>query len=258
MPTEYGKLAAVYDLLMQDVPYAAWSRYLTGLLTKYGVASGAHILDCACGTGAFSIRFAQSGYSVTGCDRSPEMLAVAQGKARKAGLNIPFVLQDMRELNLHRPVFAVNCACDGVNYLLDAEEVAAFFGSANRALTTGGLLLFDISSSYKLDHILGGHTYGDDTKACTYLWRNRFDPNARLLEMKLAFFLPAVNGEFARFDERHIQRAHEIEELKSALEQTGFQVEGVFEWPGAKEPRPESERIQFVARKKSEIESGAQ
>ena len=31
MTEEYGKFASVYDLLMQDVPYAAWARYLAGI-----------------------------------------------------------------------------------------------------------------------------------------------------------------------------------------------------------------------------------
>lgn len=249
MTEVYGKFASVYDLLMQDVPYAAWSRYLAGLLLQHGVAPVERLLDCACGTGAFSIRFAQAGYDVTGSDRSPEMLAIAQEKARKAGVRIPFVLQDLRELSLHQPVAAVNCACDGVNYLLGDEDAEAFFESANCALKPDGLLLFDVSSAYKLEHILGGHTYGDDTKGCTYLWRNRFDPNTRLLEMKLAFFLPKENGPYSRFDERHIQRAHSQDELCRALERTGFRVEGVYEWPGKHAPKPESERIQFVARK---------
>ena len=249
MTEEYGKFASVYDLLMQDVPYAAWARYLVGILSKHGVLPGASELDCACGTGAFSIRLAQAGYLVTGSDRSPEMLAIAQEKARKAGVKIPFVQQDMRELTLHKPADAINCSCDGVNYLLGDEDAEAFFASANKALKPNGLLLFDVSSAYKLEHILGGHTYGDDTKGCTYLWRNRFDPNAHLLEMKLAFFLPKENGPYSRFDERHIQRAYGEDELKSLLERAGFQIEGIFEWPGIQPPNAQSERIQFVAKK---------
>ncbi len=224
MTEEYGKFASVYDLLMQDVPYAAWARYLVGILSKHDVLPSASVLDCACGTGAFSIRLAQEGYSVTGCDRSPEMLAIAQEKARKAGVRIPFVQQDMRELTLHKPVDAINCACDGVNYLLGDEDLSAFLASANRALKPNGLLLFDVSSAYKLEHILGGHTYGDDTKGCTYLWRNRYDPTAHLLEMKLAFFLTTEDGVYTRFDERHIQRAYRTEELATALEHAGFQT----------------------------------
>ncbi|MEN6563725.1 MAG: class I SAM-dependent methyltransferase, partial [Christensenella sp.] len=115
----------------------------------------------------------------------------------------------------------------------------------------GGLLLFDVSSAYKLEHILGGHTFGDDTKGCTYLWRNHFDPNSCLLEMKLAFFRTKESGEYSRFDERHIQRAHTVEELRAALRLAGFEIEEVFGWPGREEPKPESERIQFVAKKRA-------
>ena len=248
-PTEYGKFAEVYDLLMVDVPYAAWARYIAGLLAQNGVAPGQSVLDCACGTGEFSIRLHQAGYVVTGSDRSEEMLALAQQKARKAGVKIPFVLQDMRSLALHQPVSAINCACDGVNYLLENEDARSFFMSANRALLENGLLLFDISSAYKLEHILGNRTYGEDMKAITYLWQNCFDPDSRLLEMKLAFFLPQAHDLYERFDERHIQRAYHAEELSEMLSKTGFQLEGLYEWPGKGAPSENSERIQFVARK---------
>lgn len=255
MSTEYGEFARVYDLLMRDVPYAAWTRYLLGLLELGGVTPGDTLLDCASGTGEFALRFSKAGFCVTGSDRSEEMLDRAQEKARKAGQKIPFVQQDLRALSLHKPVSAINCACDGVNYLLDEQEVNAFFRGANRALKPGGLLLFDVSSAYKLEHILGERTYGEDTKDCTYLWRNCYDPDARLLEMRLAFFLPKGNGSYERFDERHLQRAHRTEELTDALGQNGFSVEGVYEWPSRNEPGPASERIQFAARKTAECEA---
>lgn len=249
MSSEYGEFAKVYDLLMRDVPYAEWTRYLAGFLARGGVEKGESLLDCACGTGEFTIRFAKAGYAATGADRSEQMLAHAQEKARKAGLRLPFVLQDMRALSLHKPVSAVNCACDGVNYLLSVQEAEDFFCSANGALREGGLLLFDVSSGYKLERILGGHTYGEDLKECTYLWRNWYDPYSRLLEMRLAFFLPEANGAYSRFDERHVQRAHKPEELEAALGRAGFRVEGIYEWPSTQSVKPESERIQFVAKK---------
>ena len=61
------------------------------------------IVDCACGTGAITIRLARKGFSMIGVDISPEMLEQAASKARKAGLRIPFVCQDMARLQLHRP-----------------------------------------------------------------------------------------------------------------------------------------------------------
>ncbi len=250
MTREYDEFAMVYDRLMADVDYDAWARYLAALLTAHGVQPGDSVLDCACGTGEITLRLARAGYGMTGADRAERMLEVAQQKARKAGLKIPFVLQDMRALSVHKPVSAVTCACDGVNYLLSGEDAAAFFASANRALKPDGLLLFDVSSEYKLEHILGGQTFGEDARDCTYLWQNCFDTKTRLLEMRLAFFRPSGKTLYERFDERHIQRAHTEKELTTALEHAGFDVLGVYDAFTQDAPNGQSERIQFVAKKR--------
>ena len=156
--------------------------------------AGGSVADCACGTGEITLRLQKRGYTMTGVDRSTDMLAAAQRKARSAGIKIPFVAQDMRALCVHKPVDAVVCACDGVNYLLDGGDVHAFFTAARAALKPGGALLFDISSDYKLEAVLGMNTFGEDAGECVYLWKNAFDPKTRLLEMNLAFFVPNGAG----------------------------------------------------------------
>ena len=253
MTQAYNRFAAYYDRLMADVDYARWSDYLIGLLEEGGVSPGNSILDCACGTGEITLRLHRAGYRMTGADCSAQMLEIAQQKARKACAKIAFVQQRMQCLRVHKPVAAVTCVCDGVNYLLTAEDVAAFFASANHALQQGGLLLFDVSSAYKLEKILGGQTFGEDDPACTYLWQNCFDPRTKLLEMRLSFFTPDGQGAYNRFDERHIQRAHTQEELAELLARAGFSLEAVFDAFTKRDPALESERIQFVARKNSVV-----
>ena len=155
---------------------------------------------------------------------------------------------------MHKPVSAITCTCDGVNYLLSREDVFAFLSGANRALKDGGLLLFDVSSAYKIEHILGGQTFGEDEPECTYLWQNCFDPESRLLEMRLAFFTPDGKDAYNRFDERHVQRAHTQAELTELLAKAGFSVIGVYDAFTKEPPNANSERIQFVARKATTIE----
>ena len=249
MKQAYDEFAAYYDRLMADVDYDAWAAYLAGLLREGGVQPEQAVLDCACGTGEITLRLHKAGYRMTGADVSETMLAQAQQKARKAGAAIPFVRQAMQELLVHKPVSAITCTCDGVNYLLTQKDVSRFFSGANRALKDGGLLLFDISSAYKLERILGGQTFGEDEPECTYLWQNCFDEQSRLLEMRLAFFTPDGKDAYKRFDERHVQRAHTKEELTALLEQSGFTVEGVYEAFTRNPASEQSERIQFVARK---------
>ena len=247
MGAEYGRFAAVYDSLMRSVDYDAWAEYIVSILAEHNVHPGDSILDCACGTGELSIRLSKRGFFVTGIDRSEEMLGIAQKKARLAGQKIPFVCQDMRALALHKPVSAVVCACDGVNYLLSKKDVSSFFSSVHAALKPSGALLFDVSSAYKLECVLGGQTYGEDTSDCAYLWQNAFDPESRLIEMNLSFFVPDGAGKYSRFTERHVQRAHTTEELLEALGKAGYSNCRAYEAFSKNEPNAASERIQFSA-----------
>ena len=107
--TAYESFADIYDTLMDDVDYDAWAAYYLALLERMGVAPRT-LCDCACGTGSMSVRFAARGIRVTGVDCSAAMLAHAQEKARRFGVQTMFVKQDMCALNLPRPVDALVCA----------------------------------------------------------------------------------------------------------------------------------------------------
>ena len=125
----YTGFAEVYDTLMNDVHYGAWADMYARMMTAYGIPRNAKVCECACGTGSLTLPLQQLGYEMMGIDLSQEMLWQAAQKARKAGFGIPFIRQDMRQLRLHRPVDAVLATCDGVNYLLQDVDAAAFFQS---------------------------------------------------------------------------------------------------------------------------------
>lgn len=239
----YGQFAALYDPLMRDVDYDGWAAYLASFLP-----AGATVADCACGTGEITVRLARGGFRMIGVDISPTMLEVAAAKARKAGLSIPFIQQDMQNLLLHKPCGAVVCACDGVNYLNSFSGALRFFQAAHRALEPGGLLLFDISSAYKLAQILGCNTFAEEEGDCAYIWHNAYDEKSRLIEMELTFFQKEEGGLYRRFTERHIQRAHGQDELLDALKQVGFEAT-VYDAFAMEPPKTDSERLQFVARR---------
>ena len=245
---QYGRFAAVYDRLMADVDYNAWAEYLRGLLQQHA-PSATTVLDCACGTGEITLRLSQMGYAVTGLDVSADMLYEAQQKCLRAGRRIPFVQQDMRNIALHKPVDAIVCACDGVNYLTSAKDLAAFFCGAYQALSPGGLLLFDVSSAYKLSRVLGCNTFGEDEADCAYLWKNYYDEASALCEMRLTFFVRQANGGYERFTERHVQRAHQVTELVDALQNSGFCAPLCYQAFTADAPGETAQRIQMIAKR---------
>lgn len=240
---QYGKFSLLYDRLMKDVDYDGWAGYVAGF-----IPGGASVLECACGTGEISIRLAKRGFSVTATDISDDMLLIAAEKQRSMGLaarDLRFVKMDMRRLSSHKRVDCVVSCCDGVNYLTSREDAKRFFSSAWSVLKPGGLLLFDISSRYKLSEVLGGNCFADNGKEVAYLWQNCYDVETKLVRMDLSFFVER-DGVYDRFDETHIQRAHSVREIGSWLNEAGFEYEA-YSFLTLKKPGETDERIQFAA-----------
>ncbi len=223
----YQAFAELYDELMNDVDYESWEDYYTRLLSIYGIRSG-KICECACGTGSLTLPLYRHGFSMTGVDVSQEMLWQAAQKSRKQGIAIPYVRQDMRALNLHRPMDAVLATCDGVNYLLTEEDLRSFFSAASRAVRPGGALIFDVSTPYKIRNVLCSGLLWEDRENITYLWQNTWHEKRKTVEMDLSFFVRDEDGRYRRIDERQHQRAWEQQELKEALWHTGFRAVSMY------------------------------
>ncbi len=210
----YNKFAGVYDRLMSDCPYDKWIDFI---LTKAGDIKEA--ADGACGTGNIAQRLALKGVKVTAFDISNEMLDLAQEKARKNGLAIRYLQQDLTDFELMHKTELVTVCCDGINYLIGEGELHSCFECANRALNEGGMFIFDISSEYKLRH-MDGQMYGDDSEELAYIWNNSIVND--VLELSLSFFCRTNNGLYQRFDEVQFQRAYKYDEIIKTLEETGF------------------------------------
>ncbi len=223
----YQDFAEIYDALMNDVNYESWADYYTRLLSVYGVKSGS-ICECACGTGNMTLALHRRGYRMTGADLSREMLWQAAQKSRKQGIIIPFVQQDMRALNLHRPMDAVLATCDGVNYLLKEEDLLSFFRAAHRAIKPGGALIFDVSTPHKLRDVLCAGLLCDDREDITYLWGNTWHASRQTVDLDLCFFLREEDGRYRRMEEHQTQRAWDQQTIKEALWKAGFRAVSLY------------------------------
>lgn len=242
----YTGFAEVYDQLMNDVKYDDWADFYVRLMNAFGIREG-KICECACGTGGLTLPLYRRGFHVTGVDLSQDMLWIAAQKARQAGVAIPFVRQDMRQLRLHRPMDAVLATCDGLNYLLEEKDVLAFFQAARNALRPGGGLFFDVSTPYKLKNALGNQIICEDREDVTYLWQNRFSERTGLLDMHLCIFVRQKDGSYKRIDEEQKQRAHTIQSLCALLQQAGFDRVMVFGNGKLEPPKDTEHRWHFAA-----------
>jgi SAM-dependent methyltransferase len=101
------------------------------------------ILDVGCGTGRHAIELTRRGYPVTGIDLSPSQLQRAREKAAEAGLDIPFLVQDARNMTFEGAFDLVIMLCEGGFPLMDTdEENYRILGGAARALRPGGKFIF--------------------------------------------------------------------------------------------------------------------
>ena len=219
----YQDFAEVYDQLMNDVDYERWADYYARLLSIYGIKNG-KICECACGTGALTLALHRLGFQMTGVDLSREMLWQAAQKARKQGISIPFVQQNMTSLNLHRPMDAVLSTCDGVNYLLTEEDLLSFFRAAHRAIQPGGALIFDVSTPHKLRDELCRELMWEDRETITYLWQNTWHEKRQIVDLDLCFFVREKDGRYRRLVEHQQQRAWDEKILKETLWHAGFRA----------------------------------
>jgi ubiquinone/menaquinone biosynthesis C-methylase UbiE len=85
--------ARFYDLVAWAFLLGRETAFRERVLGIAGLAPGESVLDIGCGTGTLAIR--ATGHvgptgSVSGIDASPEMIARAQAKARKAGVTVDF------------------------------------------------------------------------------------------------------------------------------------------------------------------------
>jgi len=233
---------------MSDVDYKSWAEYILKLLERSGIKPGQNLLDLACGTGAMSLLLATAGYQVSGMDLSPEMLKVAQQKARDHGLALEFFQGDLRTFKTKCNYKVITCFFDSINYLLTVEEVAACFASVHRALESGGAFIFDVNTIHALFQFWGNNTEMRDDKGVISVWSNRYLPASNSSELTLTAFVPR-GGLYEKLAERHTERAYPLGDLKQALGKAGFAGIECFKQNSFDPPAENTTRVTFLARK---------
>jgi ubiquinone/menaquinone biosynthesis C-methylase UbiE len=216
----YQRFADAYDWEGSlDFSRQAFRR-VQDLCERFGLRPGRH-LDLGCGTGTLAILMAEAGWDVSGLDRSEAMLARAGEKARAAGQKVELLQQDMRSLQVSRPVHLVTAMYDTVNHLLFPEDLEAVFQGVARVLSPGGLLIFDVNSEATFQQIWGGATHFVETSQASTVYRLTYDRDSRLAKGLVTGFLRR-DGHYERFQEEIVERYWPPDALRDRLEAAGL------------------------------------
>ncbi len=205
----YNTLAQYYDALVKDDQ--ATKEWLEFTMKH---SSGNEILELACGSGEISNALYHQGVSIVATDFSKEMGQQLQKKYP----SVPFEEMDMRKIETTKSWDAILCYCDSINYLRTTQELLAVFEGVKKALKPGGVFLFDVHSSDRLEEFEEMYIEEGIVLDVPYQWTIQCEN--RKLNHHFAFYT-----EEAVLEESHCQTIFSIEEINHCLEQVGLSYE---------------------------------
>lgn len=132
--TFWDRMASIYDEHQYNDNYKGLIQRITD-----DVGTVSHVLDMATGTGIVALAIANHVDVVDAIDYSPEMIAAAQDKASKMGINnVNFSVQRADELDFHDDTFDIVVICNGLHLMELPERGLA---EAKRILKPDGVLI---------------------------------------------------------------------------------------------------------------------
>lgn len=257
MNEAYSEFAAVYDRLMDNIPYDSWFTYLHGLLKKYGVNEGI-IAELGCGTGSMTERLAAAGYEMVGIDNAPAMLDIANQKKTENGSDTLYLCQDMREFELYGTAAAMISLCDSINYLTEPDELLHTLKLVNNYLDTDGILIFDFHTRHYYRDIVADTTIAEDRNDISFIWDNYYDAENNINELALSLFIrandmtlptaaPDTGNLFRKYEELHIQRGYTLEEMLHLVSKSGLKLLAAYDAFTCSPAAEDNERIYIIA-----------
>lgn len=243
----YHSFAYFYDKLTENVDYKGIARSVDGYVKRFGGRKGI-LLDLACGTGSLSEELSSVGYDVIGVDSSCEMLNCALDKKYESGLDIQYLCQDMRRLDMYGTIDVTVCVLDSINHLESAEDVLRVFERVSLFAFPDGMFIFDVNTLHKYRDVLADNAYIYNLDGVYCGWQNEYNKTDNSVAVYLDFF--EEDGEtYRRYTEAFSEIYISDEDIRKMLAKCGFEVLGVFDDYTDKALAESTERAVYVCRK---------
>ncbi|HKT04376.1 MAG TPA: class I SAM-dependent methyltransferase [Rugosimonospora sp.] len=219
--------ASWYDRWHHNKDYPAEVAQLRGVLRDQSPVDS--VLDLGCGTARHLELLAESGYAVTGVDRSPTMVAAARARLARFDGRAEVVESDLLDLALDRTFDAVTMMFSVLGYQVTTEGLLAALGAAHRHLRPDGILLFDILDGVVVlrDGALGGVTVvTDGDQQLIRATTGALDVDTQVYELRMRLWLLDGGRLVEHIEESHPLRFFLARELELLLAAGGFRLLG--------------------------------
>jgi SAM-dependent methyltransferase len=206
-----------------------------------GMATGTRILDLACGWGRHSVEFWRAGATVTGMDRSFDLLR--RGRDDPDGSQVGWVCADLRALPFRRCFDVVACLFSSLGYFDAEDDDLRVLQQVGTVLSEDGLLVIE---TIHRDAVVRDYTERD--------WWQSEDGAVVFVEREFDA-IEGVTREWLRWrdadgtlgEKFHSARIRSATEWKRLLNSAGFEV---IAWHGGWHAEPfdhASERLVVIA-----------
>lgn len=217
----YANFAHIYDGFGSEDFCLTLTTHIVERLEKYSMPENIEILDVACGTGVVTVELAKKGYEMTGVDLSQDMLGHARERAKKHGVNVRLLRDDMRTFTVPQQFPCVISTHDVLDHLFEDKELDQAFQRIAATLLPDGLFMFDMNCWEGIRHLNGRTIFVENSERSGAYHLIAEDGT---LETNIVGFLRVEDNLYERFSETLFQRCYSNEEIETRLSEVGLEL----------------------------------
>ncbi|MCX7876191.1 MAG: class I SAM-dependent methyltransferase [Melioribacteraceae bacterium] len=237
----YNQISSIYSHLMRFIDYEMWANYIYKI-SKQLNKKNIYTLELASGNCKLAYHINKKFKFYVASDLSKYMLLNGSPKVKNKiccnFLNLPIKIKFD---------FIFSCF-DSVNYLTTKNKFLKMLSEVDSILNDDGIFTFDVSmenNSLKYQKYLNRKGIYNNIK---YEQISRYNSIRKVHQNK--FLLEFKDG--TKIEETHIQKIYSYEEYFEMISKSNFYVSMCYEAFSFKDANPNSERIQFVLKKRNQ------
>ncbi|MFA6025695.1 MAG: class I SAM-dependent methyltransferase [Ignavibacteriaceae bacterium] len=233
----YTSLAGFYNVLMKNIDYSLWAKYLFEITHKYNISVN-NVLEIGGGNGKLANALSRKFPHYYLSDKSFEFLADGKFKKNK-------ICCDMNALPFKTNFNFVLAAFDTVNYLTSKKGFAQLLSGVSAILNDDGVFTFDVSlENNSLVHLNGRKkVYDYDNQKIEHC--SIYNKQSRIHTNEFIF---NKDGKVIE-KEIHKQKIFPFEFYIEQAAKSSFYIVDCLEAFGFRKGKSNSKRVQFILKK---------
>ena len=158
LSSKYEAFSYLYNAMNYDIPYSLW----LDIIHPYNKETS--ILDIGCGTGEILKQLKAD--KKIGIDNSETMIEIA----KNGDFTSDYYVKDMTDFQLNEQFDLITATVDVLNYVEDFDTFKKVIKNVYNHLNDDGVFIFDIHSESKVNALIEGEMFSDESDDFVYIW----------------------------------------------------------------------------------------